>query len=131
MAFAQLLKRMKAGQFTSHGFRSAFRDWARGGRCQLCLRRRDDAGHPQGWHCRRRGKAQAAAQGVPLAGAASHPLSSGSSRQLERPGDLVERGFFSIANAHATETEEAAFTGRFGYALGDLRKPGLECRRVC
>ena len=28
MAFAQLLKRMNAAQFTSHGFRSAFRDWA-------------------------------------------------------------------------------------------------------
>ena len=28
MAFAKLLKRMKAGQVTPHGFRSAFRDWA-------------------------------------------------------------------------------------------------------
>ena len=28
MAFAMLLKRMKADQYTPHGFRSAFRDWA-------------------------------------------------------------------------------------------------------
>ncbi|MEZ0170758.1 tyrosine-type recombinase/integrase [Microvirga sp. TS319] len=28
MAFAMLLRRMKLGQFTAHGFRSAFRDWA-------------------------------------------------------------------------------------------------------
>ena len=28
MAFAKLLERMKADQYTPHGFRSAFRDWA-------------------------------------------------------------------------------------------------------
>jgi integrase len=28
MAFAMLMRRMKAGDFTPHGFRSAFRDWA-------------------------------------------------------------------------------------------------------
>jgi len=28
VAFAQLLKRMKADQFAPHGLRSAFRDWA-------------------------------------------------------------------------------------------------------
>jgi integrase len=28
MAFAMLLRRMKLGHFTAHGFRSAFRDWA-------------------------------------------------------------------------------------------------------
>jgi integrase len=28
MAFAMLMRRMKVGQYTAHGFRSAFRDWA-------------------------------------------------------------------------------------------------------
>ena len=28
MAFAMLMKRMRVGGFTAHGFRSAFRDWA-------------------------------------------------------------------------------------------------------
>lgn len=28
MAFAKFMERMKAGAFTAHGFRSAFRDWA-------------------------------------------------------------------------------------------------------
>ncbi len=28
MAFAMLMRRMKVEQFTPHGFRSAFRDWA-------------------------------------------------------------------------------------------------------
>jgi integrase len=28
MAFAMLMRRMKVDQYTAHGFRSAFRDWA-------------------------------------------------------------------------------------------------------
>jgi integrase len=28
MAFAMLMRRMKVSQYTAHGFRSAFRDWA-------------------------------------------------------------------------------------------------------
>ena len=58
MAFAMLLERMKADQYTPHGFRSAFRDWAGDGplsratwlsrhwRTGLAMRRNGPTGAP-------------------------------------------------------------------------------------
>jgi hypothetical protein len=41
-------------------------------------------------------------------------------------GDFIKRGLLGVADLHAAEAEEAAFSARVRDNIGDMRKPALE-----